>query len=240
MKIENTTNYPLSNYYSRIYKRYDLINRLFTLGMDQSWRKEAVEKCLAADPKKILDLCCGTGDLSLKISSKSGGAVYVTGYDFNSKMLEIATTKTVRSGHKNVKFIEGTAANMPFSNDEFDCITIGFGFRNLTFKNPDSEKHLSEISRVLKQGGQLVIIESSIPPNKIIRLFYRIYLWFFLIPLGGLISGDWKAYRYLAHSSANFYSPEQVKSILLKKGLAIEFNRQYLFGSANLIVARKL
>jgi demethylmenaquinone methyltransferase / 2-methoxy-6-polyprenyl-1,4-benzoquinol methylase len=236
---KNPQQYPIHDYYLRIYKRYDLINRLFTFGMDRSWRHEAVEKCLATDPKKVLDLCCGTGDLALEISRISKGKVTLTGYDFNEKMLEMAALKSQQQNLTNLDFIRGNVASMPFSNDEFDCITIGFGFRNLVFENPDAENHLSEMARVLKKAGELIIVESSIPPNNLMRLFYSIYVKLILVPLGGLISGDWKAYRYLALSSANFYNPAQVENILLRKGFVVEFYKSYFFGSVNLVVARK-
>jgi demethylmenaquinone methyltransferase/2-methoxy-6-polyprenyl-1,4-benzoquinol methylase len=239
MKDKTPNPHPLQDYYQHIYRRYDLINRLFTFGMDQSWRREAVKKCLAIDPKNVLDLCCGTGDLALKICTLSDRKVDVTGYDFNEKMLEMADFKAHRQNLTNLRFIQGNAASMPFLENEFDCITIGFGFRNLVFENPGAENHLSEMYRVLKPGGRLIIIESSIPLNRLVRFFYRIYLKLILVPIGGLISGDWNAYQYLAHSSANFYSPTQVENLLKGKGFEIEFYKAYIFGSSNLLVARK-
>jgi demethylmenaquinone methyltransferase/2-methoxy-6-polyprenyl-1,4-benzoquinol methylase len=128
---------------------------------------------------------------------------------------------------------------MPFTDAEFDAITIGFGFRNLTFGNANSDKHLSEISRILKHGGKLCILESAVPRSSFIRFFYKLYLRMILIPLGGLLSGDWKAYRYLALSSANFYSEDEIRALLDENDLQVKRIRRFFMGAANLIVAVK-
>jgi demethylmenaquinone methyltransferase / 2-methoxy-6-polyprenyl-1,4-benzoquinol methylase len=240
MQQKNPNQYPIHDYYSRIYRQYDLINRIFTFGRDQRWRQEAVKKCLADNPKNVLDLCCGTGDLALRIRSVSDEKVHVTGYDFNRKMLEMAELKAEKLKLGNLRFECGDVASLPFSDAEFDCISIGFGFRNLTFENPNAVKHLSEMNRVLRQGGRLVIIESSVPDNSLIRIFYKIYLRLVLVPLGGILSGDWKAYKYLAHSSSNYYSPAEVEKMLKDHGLKIIFYKQYILGCANLVIAIKL
>src|SRR4030042_1458577 len=106
--------FPLDEFYSRIYKRYDLINRLFTLGMDQSWRRYAVHQCLRHDPAAILDLCCGTGDMSILLSKGSSKAISITGFDFNHQMLETARKKSIRHGCSNIHYIQGDVSSMPF------------------------------------------------------------------------------------------------------------------------------
>jgi demethylmenaquinone methyltransferase/2-methoxy-6-polyprenyl-1,4-benzoquinol methylase len=231
--------YPLSEFYSGIYKRYDLINRIFTFGNDQKWRKITAEICLESKPDRVLDLCCGTGDLTFCIYKKSRGNIELTGCDFNLNMLGKAERKAKKKKFKDINFIHGEAAELPFSDYWFDCITIGFGIRNLTFENPKSLNHLKEINRVLKNNGRLIILESSIPENKVVRFFYNVYLKYILIPLGGLISGNWKAYRYLANSSANFFNFGHLKDILEKEGFTLRSHRKFLFGATNIVVFTK-
>lgn len=232
--------YPLNEFYSRIYKRYDRINRLFTLGMDQFWRRYTARQCLRYEPQAVLDLCCGTGDLSILLSGKGEGKGSVTAFDFNAKMLETARQKSARRGNHSIRFVQGDASQMPFAPDSFDCITIGFGFRNLTYENPQSSRHVSEIHRVLKKGGKLFILESGIPENPVIRFFFKGYLYLVLIPIGFFISNDYKAYRYLVQSTANFFTADELSGILSGKGFKVTARNTFFLGAACLITAEKL
>jgi demethylmenaquinone methyltransferase/2-methoxy-6-polyprenyl-1,4-benzoquinol methylase len=231
--------HPLQQYYSRIYKRYDLVNRLFTFGLDRRWRTDAIRRCIQDSPAHVLDLCCGTGDLAIGIAASAKGAC-VTGYDLNPDMLSLAVEKAGQQGFSQIRFMQGDAGAMPFGDGEFDRITIGFGFRNLTWENPDAEKHLREMSRVLKPGGKLLILESAVPPNAFVEKGYRLYLRFILVPLGGLLSGDWNAYRYLAGSSSGFYSFDVLTDMLSRHHFRLELTKRYLFGSANLLTATRI
>ncbi len=240
MKKSDSVSHTIHDYYSRIYKKYDLINYLFTFGKDKIWRREAIEKCLEDGPSNVLDLCCGTGELALNICRSSDGNIHVTGYDFNEKMLEIADFKAKNLTLKNINFICGNVVSMPFHNAAFEYITIGFGFRNLVFENPDAEKHLKEMNRVLRPGGKMLILESNIPQNTLIRFFYRIYLKFILIPLGGMISGNWQAYKYLSNSSSNFSFSPEINHLLHHNGFEIQFKKQYFLGAAVLVIVQKI
>jgi demethylmenaquinone methyltransferase/2-methoxy-6-polyprenyl-1,4-benzoquinol methylase len=233
------TPHPLQSYYTRIYKSYDLVNRLFTFGLDKKWRRHTVKVCLESNPERILDLCCGTGDMAINISRAAGGPVRITGFDLNPNMLEIARQKAFRSNTPAVEFIEGDAGSMPFSDGEFDCITIGFGFRNLTFENPNRDQYIREISRIMKPGARLLILESALPESKFVGFFYRLYLKLLLVPLGGLLSGDWNAYHYLAGSSADFYNFQVLSSMLKDYKLSLHLEKKFLFGSVNLLIATK-
>ncbi|MBN1598992.1 MAG: ubiquinone/menaquinone biosynthesis methyltransferase [Bacteroidales bacterium] len=232
-------NLPLHKYYSKIYRKYDLVNRLFTFGKDNTWRKETVRYCLKQKPEKVLDVCCGTGDLAIELKLQSNNDLYVTGYDFNENMLSIAKKKADRSW-LSIEFIQGDVAHMNFSDSTFDAITIGFGFRNLTYKNSNSDKHLNELNRVVKSGGHIYILETSKPANSIISFAFNIYLKLFLIPVGGIVSGSWTAYRYLAKSTSEFFNPEEIKKMLLKSGFKVLFSKKYFFGAANLVIAEKV
>lgn len=228
--------HAIHDFYNLIYRKYDLINRIFTLNSDQRWRKNTAKSCLNENPEKVLDLCCGTGDLTIALSKFATSNIEIIGCDFNLNMLKQAEKKVKILKYNNIRFVQGDASNLQFDNNNFNCITIGFGYRNLTFENSRSIQHISEISRVLKAGGKLLLLESGVPENKIVRLFYSIYLRLILIPLGGLISGNWKAYQYLAYSSSNFFNIKQTSEMLAPYGLVLLEYRKFLFGSANLAI----
>ena len=229
----------LQSYYSRIYRRYDLVNRIFTFGLDKKWRNHTIRECLSLSPSRVLDLCCGTGDLAIGLCRQASSETIVTGYDLNKEMLGIARIKADKYG-VSPRFLQGNAGSMPFQDEEFDCITIGFGFRNLTFENPERDLHISEMTRVLRKGGSLFILESSKPDNIILKKIYAFYVKNVLVPVGGILSGEWNAYRYLSKSSSGFYSFEQLEDLLRKFGLQLTMNRKFMFGSANLLVAKKI
>lgn len=227
--------YPLQSFYRSIHSTYDLVNRLFTFGQDERWRRLAVKKAMESNPRQILDLCCGTGDLTIRFAALESPELVVTGYDFSEDMLRLALQKAIDRKVPSPVFIRGAAESMPFSDDGFDCITIGFGFRNLTFENPLKDRHINEIVRVLKPGGRLVILESSAPANRWIASFNRIYLKYMLTPLGGLISGDWTAYRYLAHSSMRFYTVAEVQDMFAPFGFSLLSRKSLMAGSVYLL-----
>jgi len=228
--------HPLKDYYQDIYRNYDLVNRIFTFGQDHSWRKKAVMECLADNPEWIIDICTGTGDLILEIARNTDRKLELTGYDFTAEMLQVAMKKAARM-KVDIEFIEGDVAQMPFTDNRFDAAGITFGIRNLLYENANASAHLAEIGRVLKPGGRLVILESSKPGNRIWRVINGFYLRFILPYLGGFISGNMEAYRYLARSSKNYYTIPEMKSILESSGFhVIKYNSLFL-GSVMLMVA---
>ncbi|MCF8302641.1 MAG: bifunctional demethylmenaquinone methyltransferase/2-methoxy-6-polyprenyl-1,4-benzoquinol methylase UbiE [Bacteroidales bacterium] len=229
---------PLQQMYTKVPRHYDLINRLFTLRMDELWRKKAVRECLKHNPLHIMDLGTGTGDLALRIA-KQAPSIHITGYDFSQPMLDIALKKAREERAKNVEFIEGDAAQMPFRDNSFDAITIAFAFRNMTFNNPNRSSYLTEMHRTLKPGGKLVIVESSQPKNLIIRKLHHLYLEHIVSGMGGWISGEKGAYHYLAYSSKHFYSRPELKKLLEHHGFHNVKSKPLFFGAAALTVAYK-
>jgi demethylmenaquinone methyltransferase / 2-methoxy-6-polyprenyl-1,4-benzoquinol methylase len=240
MKNGSETEYPLKRFYSKIYKSYDLVNRLFTLGQDNRWRKLAAEECIKNHNRKILDLCCGTGDLMLRILDIVPDGLEIHGYDFNPEMLSVAEKKIAyRHGSNRVKLTQGDAAQLPFNDEYFDAVGIAFGFRNLTYKNSNRDKHIDEIKRVLKKGGRLVILESGKPKSRVMRFLFSIYVYTFLLFAGSMLSGSFKAYRYLAKSAKEYYSQDELKSLLESHGF-LKFEIRNLFmNSASLSIAVK-
>jgi len=220
--------------------RYDLINHVITLGLDKQWRRLAVEVCLEGKPLRILDLCCGTGDLSTSLARLAEEDVEITGLDYSLPMLERAREKAARAGvGKRVKYIHGEATSLPFPDDYFDCVGISFAFRNLTYKNPVREPHLAEVLRVLGQGGRYVIVESSQPGSRIVKALFNLYLHAFVATAGTLLSGNKGAYHYLSRSASRFYSPEQVREMLVTAGFREVSYRPLFFGAAGIHLAVK-
>lgn len=233
------SNYPLKEFYKSIYKRYDLVNKIFTFGLDKRWRIHASKVLLNDNPQKILDLCCGTGVFTNEIAHQANPDCKITGYDFSAQMLKVANKLKQEKGHDNIEFIEGDAANMPFEKESFDAIGIAFGFRNLTYNSIKENQHITEIFRVLKTGGRLYILESGSPGNVVIRFFYTMFLFIFLVPIGGILTGDFKAYYYLAVSSRHYYSRRQMSLLLKCFGFNFVSVKKFLFGATNLYVASK-
>jgi len=217
---------------------YDLVNRLVSLGMDKRWRRLAAAACLVEKPLRVLDLGCGTGDLTISIARLAGEHVEITALDYSLPMLERARQKVARAGlGKRVKFINGEATSLPFADGYFDCVGISFAFRNLTYKNPVKEPHLAEVLRVLRGGGRYVIVESSQPENRVIRALFHFYIRTVGQPVGTIISGKRGAYRYLAESMTGFYTPSEVREMLLSAGFRSVSYRPLLLGAVGLHVA---
>ncbi|MEN8201085.1 MAG: ubiquinone/menaquinone biosynthesis methyltransferase [Bacteroidota bacterium] len=235
--------FPLQEYYKDIYQSYDRVNRVFTFGRDRAWRKKAAAECLASGPQNVLDLCTGTGDFVLELAALAKQDISLTGYDFTPAMLELAQKKYDELGKYQklapLEFLEGDVGNMPFDDGSFDAIGITFGIRNLVYENSKADRHLSEIGRVLRPGGQLVILESSRPDSLLWRIINSIYLQLILPYLGGIISGNLKAYRYLARSSKNYYSIKEMGAILEKAGFELRMGEPLFLGSVMLVIAGK-
>lgn len=224
--------------FSEVPPHYDTINRIFTWGMDEKWRIQAARECLTDKPQKILDLACGTGDLAVTMAELADYPVEITGLDFSEMMLEIARWKAGVAG-KQITFVEGDAANLPFADNYFDSVGISFAFRNLTYRHPNANKHISEVFRVLRPGGNFVIVESSQPKNRLIRSLAHFYVRTFVYWMGWWISGNRGAYRYLGNSAANYFNPEELKGLLLKAGFSKVGYRRLFLGAAAIHVAVK-
>jgi len=229
---------PLHGLFTAVPPSYDLINDLVSLSMDKRWRRLAANVCLENKPQRVLDLGCGTGDLTIHIAQLAGEGIKITGLDYSLPMLERAEQKAIRAdvGQK-VKFVHGEATRIPFPDGYFDCVGISFAFRNLTYKNPLRLSHLAEVKRVLRPGGRYVIVESSQPKNRVIRTLFHLYMRVIAQSIGTLISGKRGAYRYLAESMSRFYTPQEVRDMLLRAGFMDVSYRPLLFGIVGLHVA---
>ena len=191
--------------FDRIAPVYDPMNRLMTAGLDRRWRRETAA-AVVHPGDRVLDVCCGTGDLALA-ASEAGGRV--TGLDFSAPMLERARGKS-----SGIEWIEGDALALPFADGSFEAVTIGFGLRNL----PNVERGLAELRRALRLGGRLAILEITRPRGPLAP-FYR--FWFDgVIPLAGKVLPGGSAYSYLPASVRRFPAPEGLSRLLDDAGFA--------------------
>ncbi len=229
---------PLEGMFISVPPRYDLINRLITLGLDKRWRREAARECLILRPKRVLDLGCGTGDLALILAEMAEEEVELLGIDFSRPMLELARRKAKLKG-KRVSFIQGSIRSLPFPDGYFDSIGISFAFRNLSYKNPYFPYYLNELLRVLASGGRLIILETSQPKSKLAKKAYHLYLRLVVSNLGYLISGNRGAYSYLAESATRFFAPDEVEEILYCVGFRKVYFRAFLCGAISIHTAIK-
>jgi demethylmenaquinone methyltransferase/2-methoxy-6-polyprenyl-1,4-benzoquinol methylase len=189
--------------FDRIAPVYDAMNRVMTVGLDRSWRRLAAQ-AVVAPGDRVLDACCGTGDLALAAEREGG---HVTGLDFSPRMLERARRKS-----DTVTWVEGDLLELPFADDTFDSATVGFGVRNVA----DLERALAELRRVLVPGGRLAILEIT-QPRGVLRPFFS--LWFDrIVPLLGKVLPGGKAYTYLPASVRRFPGAEDLAVLLERHG----------------------
>ena len=202
--------------FSGIAPKYDLLNHLLSFNIDRGWRKVLVEKLrpvLAQCDAKILDLCCGTGDVLLDLQSAASTAVM--GADFCHPMLVSAQQKAERKGF-HAPLFEADALALPLAARSLDAIAISFGFRNLA----NYQSGLRELYRVLKPEGMLVILEFSHPPGLITKIGYSVYSRLLLPAIGSLISGSREAYAYLPESIRKFPRAEELASMMRAAGFS--------------------
>lgn len=192
--------------FGRVAGRYDLLNHLLSFQVDRYWRRRTVarvEHILRRDGTRAMDLCCGTGDLLLALEAKAHGSAVMLGGDFCHPMLVEAGRKAAKRGAAT-PLVECDGLSLPFPDNSLDLITVAFGFRNFA----NYRAGLKELNRVLKPGGMLAILEFSTPPNALFRALYGFYSRRVLPAIGGLISGDGEAYRYLPESVRKFPGAE--------------------------------
>jgi demethylmenaquinone methyltransferase / 2-methoxy-6-polyprenyl-1,4-benzoquinol methylase len=209
----------VQNQFDRIAARYDLTNDFISMRMHRAWKAKAVDSLQCLPEGRYLDVCCGTGDLGLRIAQHLGKNGSVTGLDFSENMLAVAQARESAARSRltcsKLEWIQGDAQQLPFQDDSFDGAIISFGLRNLT----DLQRGVSEMSRVVKPGGKVVNLDLGHPT---VPLFTPLYLFYFfhVVPLIGLLlQGDRNAYTYLPESMKAYPKPTGISSIFEKAGL---------------------
>jgi len=214
--------------FDSISSNYDIVNELISFGLHKKWKSDFVK--LRKFSGNVIDIATGTGDIAIKIKGKYPN-VAITGYDPSNNMLNLARKKNV---NKNINFIQGFCEDMPFENEFFDFATITFGIRNTKSVN----ESLTEIRRVLKKNGILMIMEFSKNETIIIKQLYKIYLHW-IIPFIGLLFSKFNEYKYLADSIEGFYSKDEMNKILEFNDFKVMENVQYNFGLVTVYIVMK-
>ncbi len=213
---------------------YDNLNRVISFGIDVKWRKKVLQMVGKSNPKTILDIATGTGDLAILMAQTK--ADKIIGLDISAGMLEVGVQKiAAKNLTQTIEMVLGDSENMPFEDDYFDAITVAFGVRN--FEN--LEKGLAEILRVLKPNGTFVILETSVPDKTPYKQGYQLYSNYVLPQIGKLFSKDDVAYGYLSESAAAFPYGEKLNNILRKIGFIEVVALPQTFGVATIYSASK-
>lgn len=227
--------------FGRVAGRYDLLNHLLSFNLDKRWRARTVERVaevLQRPSVKVLDLCCGTGDVLLSMearrSSAPGARAAIFGSDFCHPML-IEARRKIDGARLRSPLFEADALALPLAHESLDLITVAFGFRNLA----NYQRGLYELERVLKPGGVLAVLEFSQPTNRVFGALYRFFSKYVLPLVGGLVSGSREAYSYLPESIRKFPRPEELAHQMRHCGFSsVEFERM-TFGVVALHLAKK-
>jgi len=219
--------------FDRIVPHYDLMNRLMTVGLDRRWR--AVAAAAAAPPtgSPLLDACCGTGDLTLALATAYPGAT-VTGLDASRAMLTQARAKAAKAARAGnaVEFVHGDLLALPFADDTFGAVTVGWGVRNVA----DLERAFAEMARVALPGGRIVCLEATTPLSPAGRRFHAIWFERVVPALGALVTGEAEAYAYLPASVRAFPDAEGLVAVMRTAGLRDVHYRLFGFGAMALHV----
>ena len=231
--IEESNFSYIKNIFESISNEYDFMNDLMTFNNHSKWKKEIVKIAIDSSPKKILDIATGTGDIAIKLSKIKGSIIDAV--DASDNMLKIAHSKIDKLNINNINLKTCEAENLIFDDNHYDIISIGYGVRN--FSNRD--KGLSESFRVLKKNGRLIILETSIPENPIIKLLYSLITTIYIPVIAFIFSRKTKAYLYLLDSTKNFPPRKKFLEILKKIGFKKVETRKKLYGASTIYIASK-
>ena len=213
--------------FNNIAPTYDKLNHILSLNIDKIWRKKAVKricKNLSNSEARVLDVACGTADSSIALAK--AGIPFVTGVDISEGMIKVGEEKIKSLNLNNINLKVEDCENLSFEDNSFDSAFIAFGIRNFE----DKKKGLNELRRVLKDNGHLLILELSVPQNKILLSLYKLYFLHILPFIGKKISGDSKAYTYLPNSVMNFPKPKEFMAIMEECGFKNVKQKALTFG----------
>jgi len=223
--------------FNRISSQYDFLNHVLSFGLDIRWRGRLIGLFPQKTGLNAIDLATGTADVLLSLCRTRGADVKKAyGIDLAQQMLEIGKQKIAKAGlGDKIELQHGDACHIPFGDDRFDAASIAFGIRNVL----EPQKPLSEMHRVLKQGGKGLVLEFSMPKNPLIRFFHLFYLRHVVPFLGGILAGDYKAYQYLNQTIENFPYGNEFKTMMAGTGFEDIQSTELLFGTATIYTGLK-
>ncbi|AUJ26405.1 demethylmenaquinone methyltransferase [Virgibacillus dokdonensis] len=221
--------------FEKIYSKYDSMNSIISFQRHKTWRKDVMKRMNVQMGSRALDVCCGTGDWALVMAEEIGAKGEVTGLDFSENMLSIAKQKQRKLELEHVDFIQGNAMQLPFQDNSFDYVTIGFGLRNVQ----DYMTVLKEMYRVVKPGGKVVCLETSQPTIPIYRQLYRFYFQYIMPLLGKLIAKSKQEYAWLNESAKDFPDKNRLKQMFMEAGFTNIQVKSYTGGVAAMHMGEK-
>lgn len=214
--------------FEKIYTKYDTMNSIISFQRHKAWRKDVMKRMQVMKGSKALDVCCGTGDWSLALADAVGTDGEITGLDFSENMLSVAIHKKQETNLPQLHFLHGNAMRLPFEDNEFDCVTIGFGLRNV----PDYMTVLKEMHRVVKPGGKVVCLETSQPTLVGYRQLYYFYFKFIMPLIGRMFAKSYKEYAWLHESAKDFPNKKELKQMFHHAGFSHVQVKSYTGGVA--------
>ena len=222
----------VKNMFDDIAPTYDKLNHILSLNVDKSWREKAVRRICKTQPQHVLDIACGTGDFAIALAQ--AGVPKVTGIDISEGMLDVGRAK-VRELGLDIGMQVDDSEQLSFPADTFDAVSVAFGVRNFEHL----QLGLNEMQRVLRPGGLVCIVELSVPQNPLLLWGYKLYFLHILPLIGGLLSGNRKAYRYLPVSVLNFPKPDKVCQMMREAGFQQVEAKAFTFGLCRMFTGIK-
>ncbi len=214
--------------FEKISGKYDLMNSVISFQRHIAWRNKTMQYMNVQEGKKALDICCGTADWTIAMANAVGESGHVIGLDFSKNMLSVGQEKVDELQLKQVELVHGNAMELPFEDNSFDYVTIGFGLRNV----PNYSKVLKEMHRVLKPGGTAVCLETSQPEKPIIKQVYAIYFRYIMPLFGKLIAKSYEEYSWLQESAKDFPGMKKLAEMFKESGFQEVVVKPHTFGVA--------
>jgi len=224
-----TANFVQETFSPSVSTTYERVNHVLTFGLDMLWRGRAARIAAAAGGTQWADMCTGTGEMAVCLSRLAPSRVTVHAIDLSLPMMEEAMKKPEAP---NINFVVSDVKSLDFPDESLDLVTISFATRNINLNKDILTKTFAEFCRVLKPGGRFINLETSQPSSLLFRRIFHLYIRLFVKLVGGLISGSYTGYAYLAHTIPRFYAPEELSKIMCRAGFKNVTYRKLLFGVA--------
>ncbi|HHY21444.1 MAG TPA: demethylmenaquinone methyltransferase [Bacilli bacterium] len=221
--------------FQSISEKYDMMNSVISFQQHIAWRKDTMKRMSVKEGSSALDVCCGTADWTIAMAEAVGSEGSVTGLDFSENMLAVGEEKVKQLAYEHVTLIHGNAMELPFPDNHFDYVTIGFGLRNV----PDYMQVLREMNRVLKPGGTVACLETSQPTTPVLKDIYFFYFKHIMPLFGRLFAKSYKEYSWLQESTMEFPGRKELAKMFSEAGFKDIVVKPYSFGAAALHMATK-